>query len=330
MMGEVVEVGSGVNGHLKKGDRIVVPFTIICGECEQCKRGNFSVCETTNRNKKLADKVFGHTTAGLFGYTHLTGGYPGGQAEYLRVPFADATHIKVPDSLTDEQVLFLGDIFPTGWQAAVQCDIEPTDTVAIWGCGPVGQMTIRSAVLLGAKQVVAIDMLPERLGMAEAGGAIAINFKEESVVERLNELTGGKGPDKCIDATGMESHVSLSQPDTLLDRAKQMMMMESDRPHILREMIYVCRPAGVISIPGVYGGLVDKIPMGQAMNKGLTFRMGQTHVNRWTDDLLRRIEEGQIDPSFVITHTASLEDGPEMYKVFRNKQDSCIKVVLKP
>jgi threonine dehydrogenase-like Zn-dependent dehydrogenase len=330
MMGEVVEVGSGVNGHLKKGDRIVVPFTIICGECEQCQRGNFSVCETTNRNKKLADKVFGHTTAGLFGYTHLTGGYPGGQAEYLRVPFADATHIKVPDSLTDEQVLFLGDIFPTGWQAAVQCDIEPTDIVAIWGCGPVGQMAIRSAVLLGAKQVVAIDMLPERLGMAEAGGAITINFKEESVVERLNELTGGKGPDKCIDATGMESHVSLSQPDTLLDRAKQMMMMENDRPHILREMIYVCRPAGVISIPGVYSGLVDKIPMGQAMNKGLTFRMGQTHVNRWTDDLLRRIEEGQIDPSFVITHTVSLEDGPEMYKVFRNKQDSCIKVVLKP
>jgi threonine dehydrogenase-like Zn-dependent dehydrogenase len=330
MMGEVVEVGSGVNGHLKKGDRIVVPFTIICGECEQCQRGNFSVCETTNRNKKLADKVFGHTTAGLFGYTHLTGGYPGGQAEYLRVPYADATHIKVPDSLTDEQVLFLGDIFPTGWQAAVQCDIEPTDIVAIWGCGPVGQMAIRSAVLLGAKQVVAIDMLPERLGMAEAGGAITINFKEESVVERLNELTGGKGPDKCIDATGMESHVSLSQPDTLLDRAKQMMMMENDRPHILREMIYVCRPAGVISIPGVYSGLVDKIPMGQAMNKGLTFRMGQTHVNRWTDDLLRRIEEGQIDPSFVITHTVSLEDGPEMYKVFRNKQDSCIKVVLKP
>jgi threonine dehydrogenase-like Zn-dependent dehydrogenase len=330
MMGEVVEVGSGVNGHLKKGDRIVVPFTIICGECDQCQRGNFSVCETTNRNKKLADKVFGHATAGLFGYTHLTGGYPGGQAEYLRVPFADATHIKVPDSLTDEQVLFLGDIFPTGWQAAVQCDIEPRDTVAIWGCGPVGQMAIRSAVLLGAKQVVAIDMLPERLGMAEAGGAITINFKEESVVERLNEITHGKGPDKCIDATGMESHVSLSQPDTLLDRAKQMMMMENDRPHILREMIYVCRPAGVISIPGVYGGLVDKIPMGQAMNKGLTFRMGQTHVNRWTDDLLRRIEEGQIDPSFVITHTVALEDGPEMYKVFRNKQDSCIKVVLKP
>src|SRR3982075_3610619 len=215
-MGEVVEVGSRAKSALKVGDRVVIPFTIICGECEQCKRGNFSVCERTNRNKNIADKVFGHTTAGLFGYTHLTGGYPGGQAEYLRVPFADATHIKVPDSLTDEQVLFLGDIFPTGWQAVVQCDIEPTDIVAIWGCGPVGQMAIRSAILLGAQQVVAIDMLPERLGMAEAGGAITINFKEESVVERLNELTGGKGPDKCIDATGMESHVSLSQPGTLL------------------------------------------------------------------------------------------------------------------
>ncbi|WP_342642921.1 zinc-dependent alcohol dehydrogenase [Rhodoligotrophos ferricapiens] len=330
MMGEVVEVGSGLNGSLKKGDRIVVPFTIICGECDQCKRGNYSVCERTNRNRHLAEKVFGHATAGLFGYTHLTGGYPGGQAEYLRVPFADATHIKVPDSLTDEQALFLGDIFPTGWQAAVNCEIEPTDTVAIWGCGPVGQMAIRSAILLGARQVVAIDRLPERLSMAAAGGAIPINFEEESVIERLNELTDGKGPEKCIDAIGTESHVSISQPDTLYDRAKQMLVMENDRPHVLREMIYVCRPAGIISIAGVYTGFIDKMPMGQAMNKSLTFRMGQTHVNRWTDDLLRRIEEGQIDPSFVITHTVGLADGPEMYKVFRDKQDSCVKVVLKP
>ena len=330
MMGEVVEVGPAAKHKLKVGDRVVVPFTIICGECDQCKRGNFSVCQTTNRKKYLADKVFGHATAGLFGYTHLTGGYPGGQAEYLRVPFADATHIKVPDGIPDEKVLFLGDIFPTGWQAAVQCDIQPTDTVAIWGCGPVGQMAIRSAVLLGAKQVIAIDHLPERLEMAEAGGAITINFDEESVVERLNELTGGEGPEKCIDAIGLEAHVSPSMPDTVYDRAKQMLGAESDRPHVLREMIYVCRPAGVISIPGVYGGLVDKIPMGQLMNKGLTIRTGQTHVNRWTDDLLRRIEEGQIDPSFVITHTVSLDEGPEMYKVFRDKQDSCIKVVLKP
>ncbi|WP_376962110.1 zinc-dependent alcohol dehydrogenase [Azospirillum sp. A26] len=330
MMGEVVEVGPEARHKLKVGDRVVVPFTIICGQCDQCKRGNFSVCEATNRKKYLADKVFGHPTAGLFGYTHLTGGYPGGQAEYLRVPFADATHIKVPEGVPDEKVLFLGDIFPTGWQAAVQCDIQPTDTVAIWGCGPVGQMAIRSAVLLGAKQVVAIDHLPERLEMAEAGGAITINFDEESVVERLNELTGGLGPEKCIDAIGMEAHVSPSMPDTVYDRAKQMLGAESDRPHVLREMIYVCRPAGVISIPGVYGGLVDKIPMGQLMNKGLTIRTGQTHVNRWTDDLLRRIEEGQIDPSFVITHSVSLEEGPEMYKVFRDKQDSCVKVVLKP
>ncbi|MET4235348.1 threonine dehydrogenase-like Zn-dependent dehydrogenase [Bradyrhizobium sp. LA6.10] len=329
-MGEVVEVGPGVDGKLKKGDRIVVPFTIICGECDQCKRGNFSVCETTNRNRHLADKVFGHTTAGLFGYTHLTGGYPGGQAEYLRVPFAGATHIKVPAGIPDEQLLFLSDIFPTGWQAAVQCDIEPTDTVAIWGCGPVGQMAIRSAILLGANQVIAIDCLPERLSMAEAGGATTINFENESVLERLKELTDGKGPEKCIDCVGMESHVMASLPDTLLDRAKQMVMVESDRPHVLREMIYVCRPGGIISVPGVYSGLSDMLPMGAFMNKGLTMRTGQTHVNRWTDDLLRRIEEGEIDPSFVITHTVPLSQGPEMYQVFRDKRDSCVKVVLRP
>ena len=329
-MGEVVEVGDEAKSALKKGDRVVIPFTIVCGECEQCRRGNFSVCETTNRKKALGDKVFGHSTAGLFGYTHLTGGYPGGQAEYLRVPFADATHIKVPDGIPDEKLLFLSDILPTGWQAAVQRDIEPDDTVAIWGAGPVGQMAIRSAILLGAQQVVAIDCLPERLSMAAAAGAITIDFSSESVVERLNELTGGKGPQKCIDAIGTESHISLSQPDTLLDRAKQMTLLASDRPHALREMIYACRPAGVISVIGVYTGLIDKVPMGQAMNKGLTFRMAQAHVPRWTGDLLRRIEEDQIDPSFVITHTADLTQGPEMYRKFRDKADSCIKVVLKP
>ncbi|AKJ31417.1 zinc-dependent alcohol dehydrogenase [Caldimonas brevitalea] len=327
-MGEVVEVGRD-NKKLKVGDRVVVPFTICCGECDQCRRGNFSVCERSNRNKHLADKMFGHTTAGLFGYTHLTGGYPGGQAEYVRVPYADVAPVKIPDGLTDEQVLFLGDIFPTGWQAAVQCDIQPTDTVAVWGAGPVGQFAIRSAVLLGAKQVVAIDNVPERLSMAKAGGAITINFDEESVVERLQELTQGKGPEKCIDSVGMEAHATRSI-DSMYDRAKQAVMLESDRAHVLREMIYVCRPAGVISIPGVYGGLVDKIPFGALMNKGLTIRTGQTHVNRWTDDLLRRIQEGQIDPSFVITHTVGLEQGPEMYKTFRDKKDGCIKVVLKP
>jgi threonine dehydrogenase-like Zn-dependent dehydrogenase len=328
MMGVVEEVGSEV-GKLKKGDRIVVPFTINCDRCDQCRRGNYSLCENSNRKGELADKVFGHRTAGLFGYTHLTGGYQGGQAEYLRVPFADGTHIKAPDGLTDEQLLFLGDIFPTGWQAAVQCDIQRTDVVAIWGAGPVGQMAIRSAILLGAKSVIAIDRLPERLSMAAAAGAETINFEDESVLERLNELTQGRGPDKCIDAVGMEAHAS-SHIDGMLDRAKQAMLMVSDRAHVLREMIYVCRGGGVLSIPGVYSGLMDKVPFGMAMNKGLTFRMGQTHVRRWTDDLTRRIEEGQIDPSFVITHTARLEEGPGMYRVFEQKQDSCVKVVLKP
>lgn len=330
MMGEVVEVGSGINGALKKGDRIVVPFTIFCGECVQCKRGNYSVCQRSNRKKEMAEKVYGHTTAGLFGYSHLTGGYPGGQAEYLRIPFADKTHIKVPHGISDETVLFLGDIFPTGWQAAVQCDIKPTDTVAIWGCGAVGQMAIRSAILLGAKQVIAIDRLPERLSMAEAGGAITIDFSRESVIERLNDLTHGQGPEKCIDAVGTESHVSFSHPDTILDRFMQMNMMESDRPHVLREMIYVCQPGGVLSIPGVYGGIVNHIPFGLVMNKGLTIRTGQTHVNRWTDELLQMSEDNVIDPSFVVTHTADLADGPELYRTFRDKQDSCIKVVLKP
>jgi threonine dehydrogenase-like Zn-dependent dehydrogenase len=328
-MGEVVEVGPEVR-NLKVGDRVVIPFTIFCGHCFQCRRGNYSLCATTNRNKEMAEKVFGRTTAGLFGYTHLTGGYAGGQAEYLRVPFADTTHIKVPkNGLSDEQLLFLSDILPTGWQGAVQCDIQPEDTVAIWGAGPVGQMAIRSAVLLGAKQVIAIDRVPERLSMAQAGGAVPINFETESVIERLEELTGGRGPEKCIDCVGMEAHVT-SHIDSMYDRVKQAVMLETDRPHVLREMIYVAQGGGILSIPGVYGGLLDKIPFGAAMNKGLTFRMGQTHVNRWSDDLLRRIEEGQLDPSFVITHTVPLERGPEMYETFRDKQDACIKVVMKP
>ena len=328
-MGEVVEVGSEVK-NLKVGDRIVVPFTIQCGECDQCKVGNFSVCERTNRNADLARKMFGHPTAGLFGYTHLTGGYAGGQAEYLRVPYADVGPVKIPEGMSDEQVVFLSDILPTGWQAAVQADIQPTDTVAIWGAGPVGQFAIRSAVLLGAKQVISIDCEPERLSMARAGGATTINFEAESVIDRLNELTEGKGPEKCIDAVGMEAHVGLKHPDTIMDRAKQAIMAETGRPHVIREMIYVCRPGGVLSIPGVYGGLVDKIPFGALMNKGLTVRTGQTHVPRWTADLLRRIQQGQIDPTFVITHTVGLDKGPEMYKVFRDKQDGCVKVVLKP
>ena len=328
-MGEVVAVGKD-NTALKVGDRIVVPFTITCGQCPQCRRGNFSVCERTNRNKALGDAAFGHTTAGLFGYTHLTGGYAGGQAEYLRVPFADSTHIKVPDGIPDERLLFLSDIFPTGWQGAVQCDIQPEDTVAIWGCGPVGQMAIRSAILLGAKRVIAIDRVPERLAMARAGGAEVLDYHAESnIVARLNDMTDGRGPEKCIDAVGLEAH-ALGAVDAVYDRAKQAMMLETDRAHVLRQMIMVCRPAGILSVPGVYGGLIDKFPIGALMNKGLTVRTGQTHVKRWTDDLLRRIDEGQIDPSFVITHTVGLEDGPEMYRTFRDKQDGCIKVVIRP
>ena len=247
----------------------------------------------------------------------------------MRVPFADVTPVKIPAGLTDEQVLFLGDIFPTGWQAAMQCDIQPTDTVAIWGAGPVGQFTVRSAVILGARQVIVIDNVAERLAMARAGGAITINFDDESVVDRLAELTQGKGPEKCIDAVGMEAHAP-NLAEHVYDRAKQAVMLETDRPHVLREMIYVCRPAGTLSVAGVYGGLIDKVPFGALMNKGLTLRTGQTHVNRWTDDLLRRIQEGQIDPSFVITHTVGLADGPKMYETFCDKKDGCIKVVMKP
>lgn len=327
-MGEVVEVGPE-NKRLRVGDRVVVPFTIICGECDQCRRGNFSVCERTNRNKEAGDKMFGHTTAGLFGYSHLTGGYAGGQAEYVRVPYADVAPVKVPADLTDDQVLFLGDILPTGWQAAAQCDIQPDDTVAIWGAGPVGQFCILSALLLGAKQVIAIDRVPERLAMAKQLGAITIDFDNQSVLEALNELTKGKGPEKCIDAVGLEAHATRSL-DSIYDRVKQAVMLETDRPHVLREMIYVCRPGGILSVPGVYGGLVDKIPMGAMMNKGLTLRTGQTHVNRWTDDLLQRIMNKQIDPTFVITHRVPLSEGASMYETFRDKHDGCIKVVMTP
>lgn len=330
-MGEVVEVGAE-NRRLRVGDRVVVPFTIICGECDQCRRGNFSVCERTNRNKDAADKMFGHTTAGLFGYTHLTGGYAGGQAEYVRVPYADVAPVKVPAELSDEQVLFLGDILPTGWQAAAQCDIQPDDIVAIWGAGPVGQFCILSALLMGAKQVVVIDRVPERLRMAQQLGpdrVTLVDFENQSVLEALNEITQGKGPDKCIDAVGLEAHATRSL-DSIYDRVKQAVMLETDRPHVLREMIYVCRPGGIVSIPGVYGGLVDKIPMGALMNKGLTIRTGQTHVNRWTDDLLQRIMDKQIDPTFVISHRVRLADGPSMYETFRDKHDGCIKVVMTP
>ncbi len=326
-MGEVVDVGPE-NRKLKVGDRVVVPFTIICGECDQCRRGNYSVCERTNRNKDMADKVFGHSTAGLFGYTHLTGGYAGGQAEYVRVPYADVAPVKIPDGLTDEQVLFLGDIFPTGWQAAAQCDIEPEDTVAVWGAGPVGQFATRSALLLGAKQVVAIDHLPERLSMAQAGGAIPINFDDESVLERLQELTHGKGPDKCIDAVGLEAHSADAQWP--FDRAMQAMRTETDRPMALREAILACRSGGIVSVIGAYGGLIDKFPIGAVMNRSLTIRSAQCHVQRYMQPLLDRIERGELDPTFIITHEMPLGDAVRGYEIFKNKLDDCVKVILKP
>ena len=327
-MGEVVEVGSQTS-KLKVGDRVVVPFTIACGECFFCKRGFFSGCERSNPNHKTAEKFWGHSPAGLFGYSHMLGGYAGGQAEYLRVPFADVGPIKVPEGLTDEQVLFLSDIFPTGYMAAEFCNIQPEDTIAIWGCGPVGQFAIRSAFLLGAGRVIAIDTVPERIAMAKAAGAITLDFRAEDIYDRIQELTGGRGADACIDAVGTEADASASF-DSRLDRIKVATFMGTDRPHVLRQAIHCCRNFGTVSIVGVYGGLLDKIPMGSAINRGLTFRMAQTPVQHYLPILMERIQKGEIDPSFVITHRASLEEGPELYKTFRDKKDGCIKVVLKP
>jgi threonine dehydrogenase-like Zn-dependent dehydrogenase len=327
-MGEVVEVGSGVS-NLKKGDRVVIPFTIACGECFFCKRGHFSGCERSNPNAKMAAELWGHSPAGLFGYSHLLGGFPGGQAEYLRVPYADVGPIKVPEGLTDEQVLFLSDIFPTGYMGAEFCNIKGGETIAVFGCGPVAQFSIRSAFMLGAERVIAIDTVPERLAMAAAAGAITIDFMKEDVYDRIQELTGGRGADACIDAVGTEPHTSASF-DSMLDRAKVAVFAGTDRPHVLRQAINNTRNFGIVSIIGVYGGFVDKIPMGSAINRGLTFRMAQTPVQHYLPMLMDRIVKGEIDPSFVITHTGTLEDGPEFYKTFRDKKDGCIKVVMKP
>ncbi len=328
-MGEVVEVGKGVQ-KLKKGDRIVVPFTICCGTCWFCQRQLFSLCDNTNPNAEMAKKMMGQSPAGLFGYSHLTGGFAGGQAQYLRVPFADVAPIKVPDGMPDEQVLFLSDIFPTGYMAADQAGIEPGDTVAVWGCGPVGQFCIRSAWMFKAGRVIAIDRVPERLKMAqEQGKAEVINFSETDVYDKLMEMTKGRGPDRCIDAVGAEAHGSGSF-DAVLDKAKAAVMLTTDRAHVLREAIMCCRKGGTLSIPGVYIGFPDKIPFGALMNKALTVRTGQTHVPKYHHKLLQKIQAGEIDPSFVITHRPRLEDGPKMYKTFRDKQDNCIKVVLKP
>lgn len=327
-MGEVVELGSGVS-NLKVGDRVVVPFTISCGECFFCTRGFFSGCERSNPNAKIAEKAWGHSPAGLFGYSHMLGGYAGGQAEYLRVPFADVGPVKVPEGMPDEQALFLSDIFPTGYMAAEFCDIKPGDTIAIWGCGPVGQFAIRSAFLLGAERVIAIDTVPERLEMARAGGAETLDFREEDIYDAIQARTQGRGADACIDAVGTEADAFASF-DSLIDRAKVATYLGTDRPHVLRQAIHCCRNFGVVSVVGVYGGLLDKIPMGSAINRGITFRMAQTPVQRYLPRLLERIERGEIDPSFVVTHRATLEEGPEFYKTFRDKKDGCIKVVLKP
>ncbi|BBK40463.1 glutathione-dependent formaldehyde dehydrogenase [Allostella vacuolata] len=327
-MGEVVEVGREA-GDLRVGDRVVVPFTISCGECFFCKRGFYSGCERSNPSRDKAEKLWGHSPAGLFGYSHLLGGYSGGQAEYLRVPYADVGPIKVPAHLSDEQVLFLSDIFPTGYMAAEFCDIQPGDTIAVWGCGPVGQMAIRSAFLLGAERVIAVDTVPERLDLARQAGAIPLDFLEDDIYDRIQDLTRGRGADACIDAVGTEPDTG-SGFDALIDRIKVATFMGTDRPHVLRQAIHCCRNFGVVSIVGVYGGLLDKVPMGSAINRGLTFRMAQTPVQRYLPQLLDRIERGEIDPSFVITHRAPLAEGPEFYQTFRDKKDGCIKVVLRP
>lgn len=335
-MGEIVELGSGVkNGNprnnnepLKVGDRVVVPFSIACGSCFFCQRTLWSLCDNSNPNAWMAETEMGHSPSGLFGYSHLTGGYAGGQAEYARVPFADTGLFKIPDGLTDEQVLFLTDIFPTGYMAAENCDIQPGDTVAIWGCGPVGQFAIRSAFMLGAERVIAIDLVPERLQMAKDGGAEVLNIAEVEVGEALNEMTGGMGPDSVMDAVGMEAHgFGL---EGFYDRVKQAARMETDRPNVLRQAILACRKGGTVSVPGVYTGFVDKIPMGAFMNKGLTMKTGQTHIHRYLRPLTDRIQNGEIDPSFLITHRLPLEQAPHAYEIFKHKRDNCIKVVLKP
>lgn len=330
-MGEVVAVGSAVQ-KLKMGDRVVVPFAIACGHCFFCEKTLFSCCDNSNPDPEAetARKAMGQRPAGLFGYSHMMGGYPGGQAEYVRVPYADIGPIKIPDALTDEQVLFLSDILPTGYMAAENAGIEPGDTVAVWGCGPVGQFTIQSAWLLGAGRVIAIDNVPERLAMAATHGkAETINFDNQNVYEQLQEMTKGRGPDRCIDAVGTEAH-GTGALDAVLDRAKAAMLLGTDRPHALREAIICCRKGGTVSVPGVYMGLLDKMPFGAVVSKSLTIKSGQTHVQRYLHPLLAKIARGELDPSFVITHRMNLSDAPHAYRLFRDKQDQCIKVVMRP
>jgi threonine dehydrogenase-like Zn-dependent dehydrogenase len=328
-MGEVVEVGPDVT-NLRVGDRVVVPFPIACGNCGACRAEAYSLCENSNPNAWMAEKLLGHSPAGIYGYSHMLGGFAGGQAEYARVPFADVGPLKVPPGMSDEQALFLSDVFPTGYMAAEMCDITPGDTIAVWGCGPVGQFAMASAKMLGAARVIAIDRVPERLAMAanRAGATDTIDYEAQDVMETLKELTGGVGPDACIDAVGMEAHA----PGIMYayDRFKQALMLETDRPIALRQAIMACRNGGTVSVIGVYGGFIDKFPMGSFMNRSLTMRTGQCHVQRYMKPLLQRIENGDIDPSFIITHRMSLDEAPQAYDLFKNKQDDCVKVVLTP
>jgi threonine dehydrogenase-like Zn-dependent dehydrogenase len=326
-MGEVVEVGKSVS-KLKVGDRVVVPFPIACGKCAKCEAGLFSTCENSNPNAHIAEKLLGQPCCGIFGYSHLTGGFAGGQAEYARVPFADVGPFKVPEDLTDEQVLFLTDILPTGYMGAEMCGIKPGDTVAVWGCGPVGQFAIASAYMLGAERVIAIDRFEYRLRMArEQAGAVTVNYEEvDSVVDVLKDLTGGRGPDHCIDAVGMEGHTH--GIPYVHDRMKQMMRIQTDRPIALREAIQACASGGTVSVIGVYAGLIDKFPIHTVMNRSLTIRAGQCHVHRYMQPLLERIQKGEIDPTFIITHRLKLEDAPHGYKIFNDKLENCEKIVL--
>jgi threonine dehydrogenase-like Zn-dependent dehydrogenase len=326
-MGEVVEVGTAVSS-LAVGDRVVVPFPIACGNCYFCEHEQFSLCENSNPNAPAAEKFWGHSPAGIFGYSHMLGGYAGGQAEYVRVPFADVGPLKVPSTLTDEQVLFLSDILPTGYMAAENCDIDDGDVIAVWGCGPVGLFAIQSAFLLGASRVIGIDRFPERLRKARSLGAETLDYESTDVLEALKDMTGGRGPDACIDAVGMEAH--MHHPVQAYDRAKQALRLQTERPGVLRQVLLACRPGGKVSVPGVYGGFVDKLPFGSVVNKALTIKSGQTHVHRYMRPLLERIEKGEIDPSFIVTHRMSLSDAPQGYEMFKHKEDECVKVVLKP
>ncbi|MDP9386914.1 MAG: glutathione-dependent formaldehyde dehydrogenase [Actinomycetota bacterium] len=329
-MGEVVEVGGAIT-NLKVGDRVVVPFPIACGNCLACERDQYSLCENSNPNAGVAEKMWGSSPAGIFGYSHMLGGFAGGQAEYVRVPFADVGPIKIDDdSLSDDHVLFLSDILPTGYMGAEACDIEPGDTVAVWGAGPVGLFAMVSAYLLGAERVVAIDRFPYRLEMArERAGAETLNYEEVDVREALRDLTGGRGPDACIEAVGMEAHHG-STPIHLYDKAKQAVRAETERPHALRQAITSCRNGGTVSVTGVFGGVVDKFPIGSVMNRSLTIKTGQCHVQRYMGPLLERIQNGEIDPTFVVTHRMALSEAPQGYDIFKHKQDGCVKVVLSP